>query len=121
MVIYSKLWMNDAEGPIDVNFGISFLIGCIYVYMLSCSVMFDFLWPHGLYTAKLPCPWDSPSKNTAVGSHLLLQEEETQELNPGTDSGTESRDWLRNWIQVFCTAGRFFTIWASREAHSLIY
>ena len=91
MVIYSKLWINDAEGPIDVNFGISFLIGCIYVYMLSCSVMFDFLWPHGLYTAKLPCPWDSPSKNTAVGSHLLLQEEETQELNPGTDSGTESR------------------------------
>jgi len=24
--------------------------------------------------------------------------------------------WLRNWTGVFCTAGRFFTSWATREA-----
>ena len=32
--------------------------------------------------------------------------------------------WPRYWTQVYCTAGRFFTIWASREAlykYSLIY
>ena len=24
--------------------------------------------------------------------------------------------WPRNWTQIFCIAGRFFTIWATREA-----
>ena len=27
--------------------------------------------PHGLN--RLLCPWDSPGKNTALGSHFLLQ------------------------------------------------
>ena len=27
----------------------------------------------------------------------------------------------RNWTQVFCIAGRFFTIWATREASSIVY
>ena len=30
------------------------------------------LQPHGLWLAKL-CPWNSPEKNTGVGSHFLLQ------------------------------------------------
>ena len=29
--------------------------------------------PHGLQTARLLCPWDSPGKNTGVCCHLLLQ------------------------------------------------
>ena len=28
--------------------------------------------PHGLYSAWLLCPWNSPGKNTGVGSHFLL-------------------------------------------------
>ena len=28
---------------------------------------------HGLQPASLLCPWDSPGKNTGVGSHALLQ------------------------------------------------
>ena len=28
---------------------------------------------YGLQPAKLPCPWDSPGKNTGVGCHSLLQ------------------------------------------------
>ena len=31
------------------------------------------LQPHGLKSTKLLCPWDSPSKNTGVGCHFLLQ------------------------------------------------
>ena len=31
------------------------------------------LQPHGLQSARLPCPWDSPGKNTGVGCHILLQ------------------------------------------------
>ena len=41
--------------------------------MLSYTVMSDFLWPHGLWPARLLCPWDSPGKNTGKGSHTLLQ------------------------------------------------
>ena len=40
---------------------------------LSCSVMSDSLWPHGLQPARLFCPWDSPGKNTGVDCHALLQ------------------------------------------------
>ena len=29
--------------------------------------------PHGLYSARLLCPWDSPGKDTGVGCHALLQ------------------------------------------------
>ena len=29
--------------------------------------------PHGLESSRLLCPWDSPSKNTGVGRHALLQ------------------------------------------------
>ena len=41
--------------------------------LLSCSVVSDSLWPYGLKPARLLCPWDSPGKNTGVGSHALLQ------------------------------------------------
>ena len=41
-----------------------------------CSVtqaVSESLWPHGLGTVRLLCPWDSPGKNTGVGCHFLLQ------------------------------------------------
>ena len=31
------------------------------------------MWPHGWQPTRLPCPWDSPGKNTGVGCHFLLQ------------------------------------------------
>ena len=31
------------------------------------------LWPHRWQPTRLPCPWDSPGKNTGVGCHFLLQ------------------------------------------------
>ena len=30
------------------------------------------LWPQRRQPARLPCPWDSPGKNTGVGCHFLL-------------------------------------------------
>ena len=45
---------------------------CVCV-CVSCSVMFESLQPHGLWPARLLCPWDSPGKNTGVGCHFLLQ------------------------------------------------
>ena len=38
-----------------------------------CSVMSDSLPPHGLWPARLLCPWNFPGDNTGVGCHFLLQ------------------------------------------------
>ena len=37
------------------------------------SVVSDSVWPHRRQPNRLPCPWDSPGKNTGVGCHFLLQ------------------------------------------------
>ena len=51
----------------------------------ACSVVSDSLPPHGLQPTRLLCPWNSPVKNTGVGSHfLLLGIFPTQESNPAT-------------------------------------
>ena len=52
------------------------VLGCIYGYgseSVSSSVVSGSLWPQGLSPARLLCAWDSPGKNTGVGSHSLLQ------------------------------------------------
>ena len=83
---------------------------------------------------------DSPGKNIRVGRHALLQGIfTTQESNPGlphcrripyclSHQGSQEHwswvaypfcrgtSWPRNWTGVFCTAGRFFTSWATQEA-----
>ena len=50
------------------------LLGCCYDYCClitkSCPTV---LWPHGLQSARLLCPWNSPGKNTGMGSYSLLQ------------------------------------------------
>ena len=35
--------------------------------------MSDSVRPHRWQPTRLPCPWDSPGKNTGVGCHCLLQ------------------------------------------------
>ena len=47
--------------------------------------------PHGLFPARLLCPWDFPDKNTGVGSHFLLQG-----IFP-----------VQGWNAISCLAGRF--------------
>ena len=42
---------------------------CCYV----ASVVFDSVRPHGRQPTRLPCPWDSPGKNSREGCHFLLQ------------------------------------------------
>ena len=41
--------------------------------LASCSVVSDSLPSHGLYPTGLLCSWNSPGKNTEVGSHALFQ------------------------------------------------
>ena len=101
--------------------------------------MSDSLKPHELYS-----PWNSPGQNTGVNSYSLLQAIfPTQGSNPGLPpcrqilyqlSHKESHkgsprilewvvyplsrgsSWPRNQTRVSCSAGRFFTSWAIREA-----
>ena len=100
------------------------------------SVVSDSLGPHGLYS-----PWNSPGRNTRLGSLCLLQGIfPIWGSNPGLwhcrwilyqlshKGSPRVLEWvaypfssgssrLRNWMRVSCIAGRFFTNWAMREAH----
>ena len=40
--------------------------------MLSCSVMFNSLWPHGLQPTRLLCPWDFPGKKITANPFLTF-------------------------------------------------
>ena len=70
------------------------ILGRFFIHwaIRKCLTLCD---PHGLYG-----PWNSPGQNTEVDSHSLLQGI-FQELNWGL------------------LAGRFFTSWATREAHTI--
>ena len=99
------------------------------------SVMSHSLRPSGLYS-----PWNSAGQNTGVGSLALIQGIfPTQGSNPGLQhrrqilyqlshkGSPRILEWVaypfsrrssrpRNRTRVSCTAGRFFTNWATREA-----
>jgi len=114
----------------------SFLTLCA---VLSHSVVSNSLRPHDCSPPGSSVHGDSPGKNTGVGCHALLQGIfPTQGSNPGllhcrwilyylshqgnpqilewvAYSFSRGFSWSRNWIQVSCIAGRFFTSWATRE------
>ena len=41
--------------------------------LLSCYSRIRLCDPRDCQPTRLPCPWDSPGKNTGVGCHFLLQ------------------------------------------------
>ena len=45
----------------------------LLLLLLSCFIMSDSVRPQRRQPIRLPCPWDSPGENTAVGCHFLLQ------------------------------------------------
>ena len=69
---------------------------------------------------SLLCPWDIPGKNIGVGK------EKKKEYWSAISFSRESSQ-PRDQTQVSCIAGRFFTIWATREAcqghkfHSIMF
>ena len=48
-------------------------INNLLLLLLVTSVVSDSMRPHRQQPTRLPCPWDSPGKNTGVGCHFLLQ------------------------------------------------
>ena len=56
----------------------------VLLNVLCCVQSCPTLQPHGLWSTRLLCPWDSPGKNTGDGCHaLLLGIFPTQEMNLG--------------------------------------
>ena len=54
-----------------VRIPFAFKVHCYYCSVAkSCPTL---LWRHGLYPARLLCPWDFPGKNTRVGCHFFFQ------------------------------------------------
>ena len=47
--------------------------GCCCCCCKVASLVSDSVRPHRRQPTRLPCPWDSPGKNTGVGCHFLLQ------------------------------------------------
>ena len=45
----------------------------LLLLLLSRFSRADSVRPHRRQPTRLPCPWDSPGKNTGVGRHFLLQ------------------------------------------------
>ena len=74
---------------------------------VSRSVVPDSLWPHGLQSTRLLCPWDFPGKDSGVGCHFLLQGIfPTQGLNLGLLHCRQMLYWLSYkgspiWAMVF--------------------
>ena len=70
----------------------------------SCSVMSDSWQPH-----------DCSLPGSSV--HGILQARIPERLAIPFSRGSS---WLRDWTRVSCIAGRFFTVWATREAQLLL-
>jgi len=90
-------WSQPCSFSSDVSFfwvwfffyrNIYLFICLCHVSVVACRIFFDFgTWdllllllsrfscvrPHRRQPTKLPHPWESPGKNTGVGSHFLLQ------------------------------------------------
>ena len=138
--VTNVFWRIVVCGRSELN---SFLWRTLYA-VLSHSVMSDSLQPHGLPPARLLCPWNSPGKNTEVGSLSLLQGIfPTQGWNSGLlnyrrilyhlspQGSSRILEWVahpfsrgysqpRNPTRISYIAGRFFTSWATTEARKTL-
>ena len=70
-----------------------------------CLAVFDSLWPHGLYPARLPCPWNLPGKDNWGGLPFPSPEDlPNPEIKPAS-------------LTSPALVGRFFTTSTTCEAH----
>ena len=80
---------------------------CVCMCAHICSVMSGSFQPHGLYPARLLCPWNLPGNNTGAGCHFLLY-------------GIFPTQWLKLSLVSLVLAGRFFTNCITRESQALL-
>ena len=68
------------------------------------SVVSNSLGPHGLWSARLLCPWNPPGKNMV----WVVWGSSSSPGDPPLPQGILL-------TRLSCTAGRFFTVWATRH------
>ena len=67
----THFYQRGCKGGMNWEIGI-----CIYTLLMLLLSRFSRVQlcaPHRWKPTRLPCPWDSPGKNTGVGCHFLLQ------------------------------------------------
>ena len=77
---------------------------CLISSSVSWSVVSNSLQPHGLQPARLLCPWDSQGQEYWSGL-------------PFTSPEDLPHAGIKPWVS--CSAGRFFTIWATGKSYKL--
>ena len=75
---YKNYFINMLSKLYFINFRIYYprQIFYKYIYWDSSLYISSHIWfgvTHRWQPTRLPCPWDSPGKNTGVGCHFLLQ------------------------------------------------
>ena len=79
MVEATDVELTDVEGNSTLKWReVIFLNGRNHIHdtlllLQVTSVVSDSVRPHRRRPTRLPCPWDSPGKNTGVGCDFLLQ------------------------------------------------
>ena len=77
-----RMWIHSWKSPLSLRpkvfYSLSFTLHSSHFFWCCCccqvaSVVSDSVRPHRRQPTRLPCPWDSPGKNTGVGCHFLLQ------------------------------------------------
>ena len=72
LILSYRIW-HLVSHLIDVYSQRKALNNCCCCCCCIASVVSDSARPQRRQPTRLPCPWDSPGKNTGVGCHFLLQ------------------------------------------------
>ena len=68
--LVQPLWRTVRRFPKRTKKRIAMCVCCSSVQLLSCVQLFATPWT---IPTRILCPWNSPGKNTGVGSHSFLQ------------------------------------------------
>ena len=97
------------EGNINTRKILSWPKSLFRLFRVCESVMSNSLQPHGLWPARLLCPWNSPNKSVGLGSPSLLQGIfPTQGSNQGLPRGMQILYHLSH-------QGRHKWLWKTRK------
>ena len=96
---------GEVDESEEQNKFVSWLYVCCCCCCCVASVVSDSVRPHRRQPNRLPCPWDSPGKNTGVGCHFLLQCMKVEsEREVAQSCLTLSDSWaLMMYIHIFST------------------
>ena len=98
------LWLSLISiSVVSLSPSICFYSTCVFVcgFVHACVLSHVGLWSHGLWSARLLCPWDSQGRNIRMGCYFPLQGIIlTQGLNLCLLSPSLFDHWYLKWLLV---------------------